>query len=278
MLYSLRLRLQWPSWPCEPDHVAGLSGKVAIETHETVSPRCGVRSSYGSTDRRPHRRHTRQRCSRGLATGRDDEFSCRWPASRSGRRSHTHASQSRWEENAPRYRRMSRCDRKSGTRESYRHTDPLEAPTASCAPTRSTSRRSPHRSAPARLRRLTDPGKDPAMTDRGGASPYHPRITQPSPTGQTLSDQKAPTCNFMPAVDWHRRPWTVSTTCAMWYRGTVRGSEPERPPARRSGIAGCSVVSRSPVRPSHVVRNLRGRGKIRRPPPARNTPSGTADP
>jgi hypothetical protein len=136
----------------------------------------------------------------------------------------------------------------------------------------------PHRSAPARLRRLTDPGKDPAMTDRGGASPYHPRITQPSPTGQTLSDQKAPTCNFMPAVDWHRRPWTVSTTCAMWYRGTVRGSEPERPPARRSGIAGCSVVSRSPVRPSHVVRNLRGRGKIRRPPPARNTPSGTAEP
>lgn len=111
-------------------------------TRQHVPPNGEGRSSYGSTDRRPHRRHTRQRCSHGLATGRDDEFSCRWPASRSGRRSHTHASQSRWEENAPRYGRMSGCDRKSGTRESYRHTDPLEAPTASCAPTRSTSRRS----------------------------------------------------------------------------------------------------------------------------------------
>jgi hypothetical protein len=125
--------------------VADLSGKVAIETHETVSrgSRCGVRRSYGSTDRRPHGRHTRQRCSRGLATGRDGQFSCRWPASRSGRnRSRTHASQSRWEENAPRYGRMSGCDRKSGTRESHRHTDSFEAPTASCAPARSTSRRS----------------------------------------------------------------------------------------------------------------------------------------
>lgn len=46
----------------------------------------------------------------------------------------------------------------------------------------------PHRSAPVRLRRLTDPRRDPVGTDLGGASPYHPRITQPSPTGQTLPD------------------------------------------------------------------------------------------
>ncbi|MBB5798581.1 hypothetical protein HDA41_006545 [Streptomyces caelestis] len=110
----------------------------------------------------------------------------------------------------------------------------------------------PHRSAPVRLRRLTDPGRDPARTDLGGASPYHPRITQPSPTGQTLSDQEALTCNFMPAVDWHRRPWTISTTCAMWYREAhspapqatrqdpdqVR-TNPARPPDVFTGIGLC---------------------------------------
>lgn len=50
----------------------------------------------------------------------------------------------------------------------------------------------------------------------GGASPYHPPITQPSPTRRTLLDQKALTCDFMPGLDWRRRPRTVSTTCAMW--------------------------------------------------------------
>ncbi len=54
---------------------------------------------------------------------------------------------------------------------------------------------------------------------------------------------------------------SAGPTCARWYRGTDPGSEPERLPARRSGIAGCSVVSRSPVRPSHVVRNLPWPGK-----------------
>jgi hypothetical protein len=112
----------------------------------------------------------------------------------------------------------------------------------------------PHRSAPVRLRRLTDPGRNPARTDLCGASPYHPRITKPSPTGQTLSDQKAPTCNFMPAVDWHRHPWTVSTTCARWYPVRDPRSGPERLLARQSGIAGGSVVSRSRPRPSHVSR------------------------
>ena len=54
--------------------------------------------------------------------------------------------------------------------------------------------------------------------DLGGALPYHPPITQPSPTGQPQPDQEALTCDFMPALDWRRRPWTVSTTCAMWDR------------------------------------------------------------
>ncbi len=54
---------------------------------------------------------------------------------------HEHVS-SRWENDAPRYGRISGCDRESGTRESYRHTDHSGAPTTSCAPTRSTSRRS----------------------------------------------------------------------------------------------------------------------------------------
>jgi hypothetical protein len=59
----------------------------------------------------------------------------------------------------------------------------------------------PHRSAPMRLRRLTDPRRDPVRTDLGGASPYHPRVTPQSPTGQTVPDQDALTCNFLPALD-----------------------------------------------------------------------------
>ena len=119
----------------------------------------------------------------------------------------------------------------------------------------------PHRNAPVRLLRLTYPCRDAARSELGRALPYHSRITQQSPTGQTVPDPVALTCDFMPALDWRRRPWAVPTTCARWYRGTVRGSEPERLPVRRSGIAGCSVVSRSPVRPSHVVRNLPSPGE-----------------
>ncbi len=104
----------------------------------------------------------------------------------------------------------------------------------------------PHRSAPVRLRRFTDPGRDPARTDRG-ASPYHPRITQPSPAGETLSDQEAPTCTFMPTGDWNRRPWTVSTTCAMWCRETAPGSGLVGVPARQSGIAASRSCLRSRV-------------------------------
>lgn len=53
---------------------------------------------------------------------------------------------------------------------------------------------------------------------------------------------------------------TRSTTCAMWYPGTARSPGPERLLARQSGIAGCSVVSRSPVRPSHLSRDVTSPG------------------
>jgi hypothetical protein len=53
----------------------------------------------------------------------------------------------------------------------------------------------------------------------GGATPYDSSITPVSPTGWTLPDQQVLTCYFMPALDWRRRPWTVSTTCAMRYHG-----------------------------------------------------------
>ena len=52
-------------------------------------------------------------------------------------------------------------------------------------------------------------------------------------------------------------------TCAMWYPGRGRGSGRGRLPARRSGIAGCSVVSRSPVRRSHTAPSATAAGTER---------------
>lgn len=49
--------------------------------------------------------------------------------------------------------------------------------------------------------------------------------------------------------------WTVFTTCARWCPRRARSPGPGRLPARQSGIAGCSAVSRSPGRPSHLRRS-----------------------
>ncbi len=59
------------------------------------------------------------------------------------------------------------------------------------------------------------------------------------------------------------RPWRVSTTCARWCRERGPGSPRARLPARPCGIAGSSVVSRSPARPSHVSRNLTSPGPVK---------------
>lgn len=126
---------------------------------------------------------------------------------------------------------------------------PHETPTASCPTAQPISRRS--RAGALRcgfvVSRLH-------AQPPGGATPYHSSITPGSPTGRTLPDQQVLTCYFMPALDWRRRPWTVSTTCAMWYPVRDPGSGPGRLLARQSGIAGCSVVSHSRPRPSHVSR------------------------
>jgi hypothetical protein len=117
----------------------------------------------------------------------------------------------------------------------------------------------------------------PATTGLGAASPCHPRITRPSPIGQTLPDQEALTCNSMPAPDRHRRPWTVSTTCARWCPARGPGSGPQPLPARHSGIAGWSVVSHSRPRPSHVSQNPTRPGEADGSMHPRIDPSGTAD-
>ncbi len=119
--------------------------------------------------------------------------------------------------------------------------------------------------------------QSPRRTDPRGATPYHSPITQPSPTGRPLPDQTALTWYFVPTLDRRRRPRTVSTTCAMWYPVRDPGSEPERLLVRRSGIAGCWVVSHSRPRPSHVSRNLTQPGKAGGPIHPRLGPSGTAD-
>lgn len=51
----------------------------------------------------------------------------------------------------------------------------------------------------------------------------------------------------MHALDWRRRPWTVSTTCAMWCRGTAPRSGLVGVLARQSGIAASRSCLRSRV-------------------------------
>lgn len=91
----------------------------------------------------------------------------------------------------------------------------------------------PHRSAPERLRRLTALRRGRVRTDPGGASPYHPPITQPSPTGRPRPDQEALTCYFMPALDWRRRPWTVSKPVPYGtaHAGASHKASPFQPPS-----------------------------------------------
>lgn len=154
---------------------------------------------------------------------------------------------------APSHGPTSTCDRESGTRESHVHSDctgrrrhPVHQRVLShgeAAPECSGAASPSH-----------GPRRDPVRTDPGGASPYHPRVTPQSPTGQTVSDQDALTCNFLPALYCCRHPWTVSTTCARSCRVRDPGSGLGRFPARRSGIAGCSSSCRSLGRGSHIPR------------------------
>lgn len=46
-------------------------------------------------------------------------------------------------------------------------------------------------------------------------------LTRLSPTASTPPDQNALTWHYALILDWPGRPRTVSTTCAMWYRGTL---------------------------------------------------------
>lgn len=75
----------------------------------------------------------------------------------------------------------------------------------------------------------------------------HKRLTDtvddPGPQGPDLRKR--------PRTGPRRRQKTVRPTCARWSRGRGPRPGPRRPLGRHSGIAGCPVVSRSPVRPSH---------------------------
>ncbi|MDQ0829228.1 hypothetical protein QF032_001072 [Streptomyces achromogenes] len=175
-------------------------------------------------------------------TGRDGQFSCRCPASRSGRnRSRTHASQSRWEENAPRYGRMSGCDRKSGTRESHRHTDSFEAPTASCAPARSTSRRSRTKALRcgfdvSRIRAETPPG-------RTSAGPRH--ITRVSHSHHQLG-RRSRTKRLRPAI-----------SCPQWTGIDAPGRSLQPVPGGtvNAGQADAATPTEPPPRDRHQSRS-----------------------
>jgi hypothetical protein len=52
-------------------------------------------------------------------------------------------------------------------------------------------------------------------------APLTGALTCLSPTTSTSPNRDALTCYHTPGLDWRRRPWTVSTTCAMWYRGPL---------------------------------------------------------
>ncbi len=87
---------------------------------------------------------------------------------------------------------------------------------------------------------------------RQGCSPAGPRsitspVTRLSPTTPTPPDRKALTCYNAHTMDWRGHPWTVSTTCAMWCRGTVPRSARGGVPARQSGIAAFRSWLRSRV-------------------------------
>lgn len=132
---------------------------------------------------------------------------------------------------------MNGCERKSRTRHNYRHKDRTRNwPRRTCqlmtshgeAATKYSIAASPfHRSAE-KSGQEDGPRWGPAVSPS-----CHTAITNwADPLGR-----KVLTCNFMPLLDWHRRPWTVSTTCAMWYRETGPRSGLVGVLARQSGIA-----------------------------------------
>lgn len=148
MLHSLRLRLYWRSWPCESDQVVDASGEVAQET---------LRLSR-AISRHAFEVVTGLRIDAYMDAIRDSDAAASWPQTEMTGSAvgdqpvdpavdPTLARPGRAGGKPPRHERMSGCDRESGTRKSHRRMDSFEAPTASCAPVRSTSRRSaPERS------------------------------------------------------------------------------------------------------------------------------------
>ncbi|CAM5553359.1 hypothetical protein SHIRM173S_00427 [Streptomyces hirsutus] len=92
------------------------------------------------------------------------------------------------------------------------------------------------RSAPAGLRRR--PRSRTTLTDCADAS------------GPRLSDLARCTCRGSTG-----RPWTAVAPCATSCRARGPESGPGPPPARLSGIAGCSVVSASRFARSHLSRS-----------------------
>jgi hypothetical protein len=109
-------------------------------------------------------------------------------------------------------------------------------------------------------RRRTRPLKSPAGPHLRGFS-SNASITHLSPAGSTPLGQKTLTWLYTVTLDRPGHPKTASTTCATWYPVRDPGSGREPFPARQSGIAGCSTVSHSRLRPSHLSRNLTRRGK-----------------
>lgn len=140
----------------------------------------GARHSHSSKlweKREAHKagRSQARRLPRAATGVKPSQFSCRWPASRSGlphslTRSHREGPH-------PSYGRMSGCDRKSDTRESHRHADRTSHRPHRAHPARSISTQEPHRSAPVRLRRLTDPRREPATTGLAVSLSCHTAIT-----------------------------------------------------------------------------------------------------
>lgn len=156
-----------------------------------------------------------------------------------------------------------------------------EKPNASGVQARSNSRRSPTRALQCGLASWLQESPARPIGESRALSPMPSHTSCHAPVTNTVDAPGPPSPN---PREQHRiapggRQKTTLPTCARWwYPGTARSPGPERLPARQSGIAWCSVVSRSPGKPFHLSRDVTSPGWVLAGPDSTTMPVPAPEP